>query len=233
VLVTTPWWQELFGREEGVGYRAFQAEQVRRGRLAVVAIDVVRSFVGTPGLTLAETVAEWPAACGPHATEALASIRALFTAARAAGVPIVHVRPLGDAAMGSAVKLRPATVSSTCWPGGNDFVPESMPAEGEIVLGKAHASAFFDTPLATHLRGQGIGSVLAVGATTSGCVRATVVDAFSHGFSTYVVEDAVFDRSRLSAGVSLYEMDARYADVVTLDEARGMILETSAERSGA
>jgi len=65
--------------------------------------------------------------------------------------------------------------------------------------------------------------VIVTGCTTSGCVRATVVDSFSWGYPTFVVEEACFDRSRLSHGVSLFEMNAKYADVVSVDAMVGLL----------
>ena len=86
------------------------------------------------------------------------------------------------------------------------------------MFAKPKASAFFDTALVSYLIRRGVDSLVVTGATTSGCVRATVVDGHSHGYPTFVVEDACFDRSRLSHGVNLFEMNAKYADVVTASE---------------
>ncbi len=132
------------------------------------------------------------------------------------------MRPGAGAArhLGETVKGEFAGEHVNGRPGAVDFVAEAAPRPGELVLEKPKASAFFDTPLGTHLRAAGIDSVVVAGATISGCVRATAVDAFSWGFRTFVVEDAVFDRSRLSAGVGLYELDSRYADVVDLGQVR-------------
>ena len=87
------------------------------------------------------------------------------------------------------------------------------------MIAKCKASVFFGTPLLSCLRALEIESLLIAGCTTSGCVQATVVDAFSYGFSCFVVEECVFDRFELSHLVSLFGMNAKYADVITLDEA--------------
>lgn len=218
------WWEARFRGEDAVAYGSMHRSQARGGRPAVVMVDVVRSFVGEPGRSLEEAIAEWPPACGPAAFESLPHIARLLDAARGArggeGVPIVHLRPavetapfFGDTVKGELVELVNAR------PGAVEFVPESAPAPGELVLPKPKASGFFDTPLGSYLRRIGVDTVIVGGATTSGCVRATVVDAFSWGFATFVVEEATFDRSALSAAVSLYEMNAKYADVVTCDDA--------------
>lgn len=217
----TRWWQEPFAGEAGVAYASFAHRQEPGERPAVMVIDVVRSFVGSPGLDLAAAIEEWPTACGPAAQAALPAIAALLGAARAAGVPIVHLRPAGPAArlLGPTVKNELVGEFVNGRPGAVDFVPEAAPRDGELVVAKPRASAFFNTAVATYLHALGVDDLIIAGTTTSGCVRASVVDAFSHGFRPYVVEQAVFDRSRLSAAVSLYEMDAKYADVVQLDDA--------------
>jgi maleamate amidohydrolase len=221
----TRWWEEVFEGTEGRAYSPFRRRQQRGRRPALVVIDVVTSFIGSPGLDLEEALAEWPSACGPAAHEALPAIAELLTAARAGGVPVVHFCPSGPAGrlLGPTVKGELDGEYLNGRPGAVDFAGEAEPQEGELVVAKPRASAFFDTPAATYLRSLGIDSLLVAGCTTSGCVRASVVDAFSHGFGTFVVEQAVFDRSRLSAAVSLYEMDAKYADVVQLEDAVGWL----------
>ncbi|BCB90111.1 N-carbamoylsarcosine amidase [Phytohabitans suffuscus] len=215
------WWQDVFAGEAGTAYASFAHRQEPGTTPAVLVIDVVRSFVGSPGLDLAAAVAEWPTACGPAAYEALPALARLLAAARGAGVPVVHLRPAGPAArfLGPTVKNELVGEFVNGRPGAVDFVPESTPRDGELVVAKSRASAFFNTPVATYLHALGVDDLFVAGTTTSGCVRASVVDAFSHGFKPFVVEQAVFDRSRLSAAVSLYEMDAKYADVVQLDDA--------------
>ena len=85
--------------------------------------------------------------------------------------------------------------------------------EGELVLAKEKPSAFFGTPLASHLVALGADSLIVCGTTTSGCVRSTVVDAFSYNYRVTVVEDATFDRSATVHDVNLFDMDQKYADV--------------------
>lgn len=218
------WWQARFRDEDALAYGSMHRTQARGVQPAVVCVDIVRSFVGEPGRSLPEAIAEWPPACGPAAFESLPHVARLLEAARVArdgaGIPIVHLRPraedaafFGDTVKGELVDFVNAR------PGAIEFVPEAAPRAGELVVPKPKASGFFDTPLGTYLRRIGVDSLLIAGTTTSGCVRATVVDAFSWGFSTFVVEEATFDRSPLSAAVSLYEMNAKYADVIACNDA--------------
>jgi nicotinamidase-related amidase len=100
----------------------------------------------------------------------------------------------------------------------SEIAEEIKPLPSELIIKKAKASAFFGTPLVSVLHNQKIDSLLIAGTTTSGCVRASVVDAFSYKFPCFVVEECTFDRFELSHLVSLWDMNAKYADVITLSE---------------
>lgn len=101
-----------------------------------------------------------------------------------------------------------------------DIVAAVAPRENEIVINKAKPSAFFGTPLLSYLIQFGVDSLVITGGTTSGCVRATVVDAFSYNFRVAVVEEAVFDRGQVPHAINLFDMEAKYADVLSLEELR-------------
>jgi nicotinamidase-related amidase len=92
------------------------------------------------------------------------------------------------------------------------------PRAGEWTLGKTRASAFFQTPLLSYLVQQNVDTLVFCGVSTSGCVRASVVDGFSNGFSTFVVDECCFDRSAFAHAANLFDMEAKYASVVSLDE---------------
>ena len=100
-----------------------------------------------------------------------------------------------------------------------DISPEAItPRAGEWVLGKTRASAFFQTPLTSYLVQQHVDTLVFCGVSTSGCVRASVVDGFSHGFQTFVVDECCFDRSPFAHAANLFDMEAKYASVVSLGE---------------
>ena len=109
--------------------------------------------------------------------------------------------------------------------------PRIEPRESEPVLNKLFASAFFGTPLAALLTAAGCDSVIVTGASTSGCVRATVVDALQHGFRPLVPREAVGDRNPDAHAANLYDMDTKYADVVSLAEALEHLEEVGAARA--
>jgi nicotinamidase-related amidase len=94
-------------------------------------------------------------------------------------------------------------------------MPEVAPTAGEIVLHKSAPSAFWGTPLVGLLRGLDVDTVVVVGESTSGCVRATVVDGRSHRYHMAVVEDGVFDRHEASHAMALFDIDQKYADVIS------------------
>ena len=94
-----------------------------------------------------------------------------------------------------------------------------QPVDGEILITKQYPSAFFGTSLAANLTAMGVDTVLLTGVTTSGCVRASCVDAMSNGFITLVIEDAVGDRADGPHEANLFDMSAKYADVISLKEA--------------
>jgi nicotinamidase-related amidase len=101
---------------------------------------------------------------------------------------------------------------------GYDFVEQIAPKPGDILLPKRHASAFFGTPMASYLIDLGIDTLIVVGCTTSGCVRATVADGFSYNFRVVVPVECVYDRSQTAHAVNLFDMHYKYADVLPLDE---------------
>ena len=96
--------------------------------------------------------------------------------------------------------------------------PEFKPQPQDVVITKQRASVFFGTPLTAHLTQLGVQTLIICGESTSGCVRATAVDAYSHGYHVVLVEECCFDRSILSHKVNLFDMHHKYVDVMHVDE---------------
>lgn len=220
------WWEEFFSAQERAIYQTYQQAltdrpQPQAKQPALIVVDVTRAFCGRPGQSLAESVKEWPPSCGPYAWKSIPYIQQLLQAVRAVRRPVIYTtaQPGSELFYGGVVKRKSATSASPMSrPGAIDIPPEIAAQEDELVLRKPKASAFFATPLLAYLYRHSVDALIICGATTSGCIRATVVDGFSWGFPVYVVEEAVFDRSRLSQAVNLYEMNVKYADVITVDE---------------
>ena len=111
--------------------------------------------------------------------------------------------------------------------------PRIAPDAGEAVLVKSFASAFFGTSLASMLAAAGCDSVVVTGASTSGCVRATAVDALQHGYRVIVPREAVGDRNPAAHEANLYDLDTKYADVVSLDEVMDALAGTGSDGPAA
>ena len=103
------------------------------------------------------------------------------------------------------------------------FADEIAPHNGDIIIHKVTASGFYRSDLEERLRGMGVDSIIVTGSTTSGCVRATLLDAFARGFRLNVMEDGVFDRGEASHAVNLFDIASKYADVIPLDEVKNRL----------
>ncbi|ANS31604.1 N-carbamoylsarcosine amidohydrolase [Rhodococcus opacus] len=192
-------------REKGLGGRIGFGV-----RPAVVVVDLITGF----------TDRRSPLA-GDLDTQ-IDATKILLALARKAQVPIIFSTVAYDAELQEAGAWIGKIPSNKYLVEGSQWVEiderlEQQP--GETTLVKKYASCFFGTDLAARLISSRIDTVIIVGCTTSGCVRATAVDACSYGFHTIVVEDAVGDRAALPHTASLFDIDAKYGDVVGLDEA--------------
>lgn len=186
---------------------------------AVLVIDVQYRTAGDRPVPIREAIETmYPTACGERAWDAIGQIRRVLDAARSANAPILypHVAPKKQVDVGRFGDKHRAIASIP--EKGYQFVAEVEPQEGDVLIPKRHASGFFGTALASYLIDFGVDTVIVTGCTTSGCVRASVADSFSYNFRTIVVGDGCYDRLESSHAVSLYDMDAKYADVVTADE---------------
>lgn len=171
-------------------------------RPAIVAVDFQQAFCDP----------QFATGRSEHITRAVTNAKVLLDAGRAAGIPIVHtavawshddeftnwkVPSLRDIALGSYSA---------------EIVP-SLWGEGDIYMVKRYPSAFFGTDLSTVLRNRGVDTVLIAGVTSSGCVRASIIDSFSHGFRTIVVEDACGDQEPTAHADNMRDVERRYADL--------------------
>ncbi len=154
--------------------------------------------------------------------DTLASACRVLDAARAVGIPRIFTRVVFEqGALDGGIfyrKVPSLRVFDAASPLGA-IADELAPQPGELVLPKQYASAFFGTSLASTLTAARIDTVVVTGLTTSGCVRATGVDAMQHGFVPIVVEEAVGDRDERPHRANLFDLQAKYADVVHEDEA--------------
>lgn len=210
-------WMDSVPEEEHASLRAPKTLPFGK-RTALIVIDVTLGFTGSEGLTADDARREYSTAAGPAAWEAMPRIAQLIGFARANAMPVVFTRSSENDQrhVGNATK-KPRSGDGVA-SGFGDFPTAIAPASEEWILEKSKASAFFQTPLATYLVKEGIESVIICGVSTSGCVRATTVDACSSGFSVFVIDEACFDRSWFAHCNNLFDMNAKYADVLSLSE---------------
>ncbi len=187
-----------FGRASGMG-----------GRPALLVVDFVAGFADPAQFG------------GGNIAEAIAEATHLLGFARHRRWPVAHTRIVyaedgSDA--GIFARKVPGLLALTEHAAASQIVPELAPAPGELVLRKQGASAFFGTGLAAWLTHHGADTVVVAGCTTSGCVRASVVDAMQHNFRTLVATDCVGDRAIPPHQASLFDMGQKYADLMTRAE---------------
>lgn len=227
-------WRSVVPAEEfaTLGSRGFGGSVQLGARPCLLVVDVTMSFLGRrPG---DETGEDYVTGCGPSGWASLPRIVEVLETARASGIPRVLTKgaPSAASVVGGAIKLsaEPERARRTHAAG---FPAEIVPGDDEFVLEKTKASAFFATPLLTYLHQQRVDSLVVVGTTTSGCVRATVVDGASYGFSVVVAEDACFDRSWFAHGANLFDIAMKYGGVVSSAEVRRMLEAWSAASQAA
>lgn len=184
-------------------------------RPALLIVDVVAAYLEPGSALFMDTAAA-----------ALASNARLAAAARAEGVPVVftNVSYKPDGADGG-VFWRKAPVLRAFVEGSplGAFPPGLTPGKGERVFTKQYPSAFFGTGLAEALHADGIDTLLITGYSTSGCVRASALDAMQHGFVPLVVREACADRHPAPHEANLFDLQAKYAEVISEAEALALI----------
>lgn len=178
-------------------------------RPALLVVDMVRAYVDPDS----------PLYAGVEDTVAPAA--RVIASAREAAVPVIYTEVVFQAGGldGGVFYRKVPALSVFCGrtPLGR-ILPELAPRDDELVITKQYASAFFGTSLASTLTAAGIDTVVVMGYSTSGCVRASAVDAVQHGFVPVVVRDACGDRDPRPHDANLFDLNAKYADVVGSDE---------------
>lgn len=189
------------------GDRGFSGALVPGERVAVLAIDLMAAYF-TPGSPF----------CLPS-RDCLGAAAQVLDAARAAGVPVIHTRVSYVTGVDDDLVFLRKIPALRALSGDSEMgriEPQVAPVEGEPVLVKQQASAFFGTDLDDRLRALGVDTVLIVGVSTSGCVRATAVEAIARDYVPFVVREAVADRTPAIQEASLFDLQAKYADVIDL-----------------
>ncbi|MBI3966092.1 MAG: isochorismatase family protein [Chloroflexi bacterium] len=210
-----------FGKQRGLGQRP-----------ALLLIDCQYNHIGADK-PIVEQLAEYPSGGGSAAWSAARRLVKVREAARAAGAPVIYTRfcytDRGAKYDGFALKRGNVDRFIDGRPG-TRIIEELTPREDELVLDKTTASVFFSSPLVTYLTRMGIDSLIIGGVSTSGCVRASTIDAVSYGFNAAVLEDGTADRIDASHKIALLDLWMKYSDVMTCDAAISYLNGIAADR---
>lgn len=191
-------------------------------RPALVVIDVNYNFTGDKPEPILESIKRWPLSCGEVSWPGITAIGKLLEASRRKRIPVIYttgeLRDDGADYGAWAAKNTRMGENRDEFRKGNEIVADIAPEPSDYVIKKQKASAFHGTPLVHQLVDLQVDTLIMTGTTTSGCVRASVVDAASYNYRCAVVEEGCFDRSQASHALSLCDMHMKYADVTSLDE---------------
>ncbi len=210
-------WKDVVPESDLKLYAGWRRETFIGPRPALLAIDLYDLvYRGGPNPP-AELNERFPNTCGIYAHRAIAPTKKLIVAARRAGIPIFFctqdIRP-NNRPPGAVSTRRQIEVPADGYAIYRAFTVEP----GDILIAKQRASIFAGTPLASHLALLGVHSLIVCGESTSGCVRASVVDGYSAGYHVSIVEECTYDRAELTHKVNLFDMHHKYADVMHVDE---------------
>jgi maleamate amidohydrolase len=221
-------WDDLLSDLDREIYREAGYGEVGGGgtKPALLVIDVTYEFVGDKPEPIMDSIKKFGNSCGAPGWERMEKIRELLDICRPAGIPIFYSKGMDERSATTrgawSWKKSPRVEQRTAERNllGNTIPDLIAPQPGEVVIQKTKPSAFFGTPLASYLTHLGVDTVVVTGTTTSGCIRATVLDSFSLNLKSIVVEEAVFDRCDVSHRINLFDMNAKYADVISLDDTK-------------
>jgi maleamate amidohydrolase len=204
-----------WGRRAGYGKRP-----------AIMVIDVNYNFCGDQRQPILQSIKRWHFSCGERAWDGIDAIRKILRAARKKRLPVIYTtnprREDGfDLGIWSLKGTRSSEKVDVLGHKGNEIVKEVSPLPGDLFIEKRKPSAFFGTPLMSYLTSMAADSLILTGTTTSGCVRASAVDALSYDLRVTIPEEAVFDRGELSHKMALFDLHMKYIDVTDLADVLG------------
>lgn len=222
-------WQRFLSQRDREVLKAlgFGARMGFGSRPALLIIDTNVEFCGERALPILESIRQWRGSCGEEAWAAVAVMKRLIAAAHGKGVPVFYstnTRRYDRWDAGSwRWKSAGERSSAPRDPHLDDIVADIAPLPQDIIIRKTKPSVFFGTPFLSYLTLLKVDSLIVCGGTTSGCVRATVLDAFSENIRCAVVAEGCFDRVEVSHAMNLVDMQTKYADVIDAEEASRFI----------
>ena len=204
-------------------------------RPAVLLIDIYRWVMGDRPQPLLEAIKTWPGSTGLAGWEAIPHVQRLIATAREVGCPVIHAT--GNPGLPHWSDRRESLRSDRQDPEyverrkhRFDIIDEVAPIEGEAVIRKSAPSAFSGTALVPYLNYIGVDTVIVGGESTSGCVRASVVDGCTARYRMIVVEECVWDRHEACHAINLFDMNQKYSDVVSIDDAAEWLQDWGAQQ---
>jgi maleamate amidohydrolase len=211
-------WKDIVSSDVLDIYSHYQRKVFVGTAPALLAIDLYElAYQGGPK-PVSQLHRTYPSSLGEYAYAAIEPTKRLFTAARTAGLSVFYTtqdtRPDREPGRITATRRQSAPADPALYAIKSEFKPQP----GDVVIYKQRASAFYGTPIMANLTQLGVRSLIICGESTSGCVRASAVDAYSAGFHVALVEECCFDRSPLSHKINLFDMHHKYADVLHIDE---------------
>jgi nicotinamidase-related amidase len=215
-------WKDVISPEVLAIYEPYRRTLRLPTRPALLAIDLYK-LVYRGGAKPPHELLEHPNTCGIYAWNAIEPTKRLFAAARSAGLPIVYLTSSVRPRRVQSTKRRPIAERI---PDAYEIFEAFTPEPDDIVIRKERASGFAGTPLLATLNELDVNGLIVCGESTSGCVRASVVDAYSSGYHVTVVEECVYDRAEITHKVNLFDMHHKYADVMVLEEVIAKLGET-------
>jgi len=193
-------------------------------RPALFIIDVQYNFTGDePGQPILEGIEQYRTYCGENGWKAVPHIERLMLMAREKNIPIFYTqserRPdLIDSGVQVGKNHRGGEKTVLAGTHATQTVAPLAPRPQDILIGKRKPSAFFGTLFMSHLNFLDVDTLIMTGCTSSGCLRASTVDAYSYNFKVIIPEETAFDRFQASHAVNLFDLNCKYADVIPTDE---------------
>ena len=193
-------------------------------RPALFIIDVQYNFTGDePGESQVEGIKKYRTHCGEAGWKAVPHIERLLKLARAKNLPVFYTQSerradMRDSGVQVGKSHRGAEQTSIEGTHATQTVAPLAPEPQDILIGKRKPSAFFGTLFMSHLNFFDVDTLIMTGCTTSGCLRASTVDAYSFNFKVIIPEETAFDRFEASHAINLFDLNCKYADVIPTDE---------------
>ena len=222
-------WEKYITDDVKAMYAHYRSDPKIGSRPCLLLIDLYNLSYKGGNLPVSEVIKTNPSGCGEHAYKAIGPTKRLIKLFRDHELPIIFTTRDWDAhSTGKhSTQRQRKNISESDY----DIYDEFQLTRGDILVRKSRASVFFQTKLDDVIKELGIDSIVVGGESTSGCVRASVVDAYSRGLPPVLVEECVFDRNPISHAINLFDMHHKYGHVTSLDNVTQLLKSAAGEQS--